>query len=286
MPIVASIIISLVVILSTYAYVEKNKKATQVEEVKEEEAIITENLDNVRGLQADDHILGNPKAPIKIFVYSDFGCPYCVDYHETLRTIMRVYGSEGTVAIIFRHLPLVQLHAEAPMYALGSECVAKEKGSAGFWAYADDMFAMNDPLAPVSAASLVVVAESAGASRQSFVACMRANELMAEVEKDYQEAVDAGAKGSPFTIIEADGVRAAYQGAQPYRSLGVVIQTLQKKLDFDAGKTPTELEDGVQFEDEFDEFDASSTSSKGGILRASSSSSQKIQASMLDSTSE
>jgi protein-disulfide isomerase len=281
-PIVIAVILSCVIIAITYVYAQKKKEATAGEDVKKE-ALITEHLDGVRGIQADDHILGNPKAPITIYVYSDFGCPYCADYHETIRLLMRTYGSEGKVAIVYRHLPLVQLHPEAPMYALASECVAKERGSFGFWAYADDLFGMHDPLEPLTAANLVVLAEKTGVSRQAFVACMRANELMAEVEKDYQEAIDAGAEGSPFTIIEAEGTRVAYQGAQSYRSLGIIIQTLQRKLEVDAHGASTDLESGVQFADDMDEFDMEpiGTSSKTNTVQTSTSTATK-NSSILD----
>lgn len=284
-PIVAAVILSLVIIVSTYLYVQHKKEVSAGEEIKEE-PLITEHLDGVRGIQADDHILGNPKAPITIYVYSDFGCPYCVDYHETIRLLMRTYGSEGKVAIVYRHLPLVQLHPEAPMYALASECVAKQKGSAGFWAFADDLFGMHDPLQPVTAANLVVLAEKVGADRQSFVACMRANELMAEVEKDYQEAIDAGAEGSPFTIIEAEGNRVAYKGAQSYRSLGIIIQTLQRKLEIDEGGVSTDLESGVQFMDEMEEIEAdetpASSTPKGSITPQTTTGSKNQNPSILD----
>jgi hypothetical protein len=138
-------------------------------------------------------------------------------------------------------------------------------------------------LEPLTAANLVVLAEKAGVSRQAFVACMRANELMAEVEKDYQEAIDAGAEGSPFTIIEAEGTRVAYQGAQSYRSLGIIIQTLQRKLEVDAHGASTDLESGVQFADDMDEFDMEpiGTSSKTNTVQTSTSTATK-NSSILD----
>jgi protein-disulfide isomerase len=52
-------------------------------------------------------ILGNPTAPIRIEIYSDFACPACRTFHEqTLPMIVRDYVMAGKVAIVNREFPL------------------------------------------------------------------------------------------------------------------------------------------------------------------------------------
>src|SRR3989344_4121901 len=53
-----------------------------------------------------DHILGNPTAPIKIVEYSDTECPFCKRHHDVLHSIIDVYGKDGDVAWVYRHLPI------------------------------------------------------------------------------------------------------------------------------------------------------------------------------------
>lgn len=267
-PILISIFLSLIIIAVTYWYVQSRKENVP----EQEENIVPEvMLEKVRGIQPDDHVLGNPNAPIVLIVFSDFSCPYCVDYHETIRTVMRTFGTEGKVAVVFRHMPYVQLHPEAPMYALASECVAQELGNPGFWKFADELFGKNDPLKPLTAAELVVLAEKVGATRQTFVACMRSNELMAEVEKDFQEAIDGGAKGTPYTIVEALGDRAEYQGAQSYRTLAVTIQTLSRSLEVSHSDTSSSEFDGtMDFSDEFENIEIGTSTGANATTSTSS----------------
>src|SRR3989338_7053875 len=45
----------------------------------------------------DDHILGNPDAPVTIVEYSDLECPFCKQFHVTMKAIMEEYGKRGQV---------------------------------------------------------------------------------------------------------------------------------------------------------------------------------------------
>jgi protein-disulfide isomerase len=52
-------------------------------------------------------ILGNPSAPIRIEIFSDFQCPSCKNLHETLLpNLMRDYVMKGKVYIVNREFPL------------------------------------------------------------------------------------------------------------------------------------------------------------------------------------
>jgi predicted DsbA family dithiol-disulfide isomerase len=82
-----------------------------------------------------DHIIGNPNAPIVIVEYSDFQCPYCKIFHQTMKRI--VAESDGSVAWVYRHWPIQSSSFEK---AVASECVASIKGNEAFWAYTDLLF--------------------------------------------------------------------------------------------------------------------------------------------------
>ncbi len=52
-------------------------------------------------------ILGSPSAPLRLEVFSDFGCPACRTFHEqTLPMIVRDYVMPGKLAIVNREFPL------------------------------------------------------------------------------------------------------------------------------------------------------------------------------------
>ncbi len=95
----------------------------------------------VTTLLPNDHIVGNPNAPIVIVEYSDSDCPFCQKFHATMHDIKNKYGDK--VAWVYRHYPLDSLHPKARMEAEASECVAKLSDETTFWKYLDAMFTIN-----------------------------------------------------------------------------------------------------------------------------------------------
>ncbi len=95
---------------------------------------------NMLPVSSTDHIRGNQNAPVKIVEFSDFECPYCQAFHETMKQVMAEYGEKGQVAWIYRHLPLTSIHRFAMSYAEESECASSIGGSNKFWEYADARF--------------------------------------------------------------------------------------------------------------------------------------------------
>lgn len=250
-----AITVGLTMIGASLWYVYSN--ADKGEELRAKE---TASLDTVRIVQADDHVLGNPNAPMVFIVYSDFACPFCKDYHSTMKRLIEFYGKEGKIAWVFRHIPLVQLHPQAPLHALASECVAKEGGNDAFWLYADSLFELITPETVVDAAQLTELAEKVGVPRAAFVSCMRSNELMAEVERDFQEAVDAGATASPFTVVMTPYQRLSLEGEQPFRVLAGAVQASLHALDTTELQPPSAAEPASTFfSDEFVEFNDEET---------------------------
>lgn len=94
----------------------------------------------INDITDEDHIRGNQDAAVKIVEYSDFGCPYCGQFHQTMKQVMNNYEN-SEVAWVYRHFPIPQLHPQAPRLARASECVADLEGGDAFWTFADEVFA-------------------------------------------------------------------------------------------------------------------------------------------------
>jgi hypothetical protein len=86
---------------------------------------------------ADDHVFGNQNATVTVIEYSDFECPYCKQFHPTLKQI--VNESNGSIRWIYRNYPLHQHSLEELMAA---ECIAKLKGNDAYWKYSDLLFGL------------------------------------------------------------------------------------------------------------------------------------------------
>jgi protein-disulfide isomerase len=73
--------------------------------------------------------LGDPRAPLRIELYSDYQCPGCKMLHdETIRPLIDDYVRTGKVYLVQHEFPLVGLHPharEAACYACAADTVGK-----------------------------------------------------------------------------------------------------------------------------------------------------------------
>lgn len=174
-----------------------------------------------------DHILGNPDADIMIVEYSDIECPFCKQFHVTMKQIIQEYGESGQVAWVYRHFPLAQLHPNAPRLAEASECVAELAGNAGFWKFLDEIFALapGNSLFPMD--QLTATAVKAGADGSAFESCLTSGKYKDKVQAQFNNAIESGGQGTPHNvIITKDGQFVPLSGAQPYATVKGVIDSL------------------------------------------------------------
>ena len=123
----------------------------------------------------DDHLRGNPDAPIKIVEFSDFECPFCSRLHPTLT---RIVEDNDDVAWVYRHFPLSS-HSNAFSAAIASECIARVGGNNAFWNFADVAFANQRQLGNRFYEEFV---QEAGLDVGAFRACLN-NKEIAENDK-------------------------------------------------------------------------------------------------------
>jgi len=72
--------------------------------------------------------IGNPSAPVKIEVFSDFQCPACKAFHDSLlQTIIKDYVATNKACIVYHEFPL-PMHPyshEAANYAMAAAHIGK-----------------------------------------------------------------------------------------------------------------------------------------------------------------
>lgn len=180
---------------------------------------------SIRPIDATDHLLGNPNAPVILVEYSDLECPYCKRFHATLQKIMDEYGKDGRIGWVFRHFPIVQLHSKAPTEALATECAATQGGNAAFWAMTNMIFAETPGNNGLDLAKLPVFAQKIGLERAPFEQCLLTKD-MARIDRDFQDAKDAGGQGTPFTVFIVGDKKIPLVGARPYVEMKALIEAV------------------------------------------------------------
>ncbi len=188
------------------------------------------NLALVPPISESDHILGPSNAPIVFIEYSDLECPFCKDFHKTMKSVYEEYGKDGNIAWVYRHFPLAQLHSKAPTEALASECVAQLSGNDGFWKFVEIVYTEGPGNDQLDLSLLPVFAERVGANRKDFERCMSEGSLMSIVETQFEQAKSAGGVGTPFTVVLVAGQQIPIEGAQPYVAMSAIARTLLNNI--------------------------------------------------------
>ncbi|MEO1068826.1 MAG: thioredoxin domain-containing protein, partial [Cyanobacteria bacterium J06638_6] len=102
------------------------------------QAIVTDVIGSMSraGVIGTSATKGNPDAPIVLFKFSDFQCPYCAVAAGHMKEF--VGDHEAGVLYVYKHFPLTRIHPEA-MPAAKAAWAAGQQGE--FWLYHDGLFA-------------------------------------------------------------------------------------------------------------------------------------------------
>jgi protein-disulfide isomerase len=191
----------------------------------------TGDLEKMKAVASDDHVRGNPDAPVKIVEYSDTECPFCKRFHSTMKEVMDTYGKDGKVAWVYRHFPLDQLHSKARKEAVALECANEQGGNDKFWSYADRLYEITPANNGLDLAELPKIAEFVGLDTVKFNTCLGSTKYDKHIEDEVQNAQATGGNGTPWSIVvAANGKKYPLSGAQPYASVKQLIDlALQEK---------------------------------------------------------
>lgn len=188
-------------------------------------------LSKAKVVDDTDFIRGNPNAPIVVIEYSDYDCPFCKRFHETMNRIMDEYGVGGKVSWVYRQYPIAQLHPNAPHISEAALCVGANGGDDAFWKFSDLVFSSREINEPTNISALAGYAETAGVSKTVFDNCMQGGSQKAVIEASLQDGAGAGINGTPHSIVRVGNQEAPINGAQPYEVVKSIIDNLIKQLE-------------------------------------------------------
>lgn len=189
----------------------------------------SENLSGViRPIDANDHILGDPKARVLIVEYSDTECPFCKNFNATMNSIMQDYGKDGNVAWVYRHYPIAELHSKSFNEAVATECAANLGGNSKFWEYINKVYETTPSNNGLDPKELTTIATQVGLSSTAFNTCLGSGEFGPRVNLDVQNAQELGIAGTPYSIIIDTKTNQYYpiEGAYPYAQVKSVIDLI------------------------------------------------------------
>lgn len=146
-----------------------------------------------------DYIKGPEDAMLTLIEYTDFFCPYCSMAYEELENLLEKYPDD--VRLVYRPLPLEQLHPTAPLAAEAAEAAGRQDK---FWEMYEAIFINQESLAVLSAddlkTNLIAIAEDLELDVDQFVEDMESQEVIDLIATSTQAMFDVGVSGTPTVL--------------------------------------------------------------------------------------
>lgn len=161
--------------------------------------------------------LGSPDAPVTVYEYSDFQCPFCKRFHDqTFQQILNNYVKTGKVRFVYKQFPICLPedprcgHPRALKTAEASLCVA-DQSTEKFWKFHDLVFNNQDLMSEQSQAdyegvTLGQMAASLGLDTTAFGQCLESGQKRAQVISESGEGGMLGISATQHWEASGDGV--------------------------------------------------------------------------------
>jgi len=141
---------------------------------------------------------GATNQKLVLMEFSDFQCPYCAMAHDTVQQFM---ASQDRTTLVYKHFPLVNIHAQAEPAALASWAAQQQNK---FWEYHDGLFKaqknLGEPLFTTLATGLKLDLKKFNSDRQSDAAKQA-------IKKDVELGMAIGVPGTPFFLLNGSPIK-------------------------------------------------------------------------------
>lgn len=183
-------------------------------------------------------VLGNADAPITIYEFSDFSCPYCAaadgenqqaiaylqamdkTWQAPIPNLIKNYVETGKVKLVFKYYPG---HGAGKAAHIISLALADQNPTL-FWKFHDLAFANQADTGDI--VKMKALAESLGANMTQLESDITSGKYDSQLSEDIAMAKSNGIKGTPSFIINGNLVA----GAQSYSSFKQIIDAQLKRI--------------------------------------------------------
>jgi formate-nitrite transporter family protein len=169
-------------------------------------------------IASGDHVRGPADAPVTVFEYGDYECPFCRGAARDVRRMLDLYP--GSIRFVFRNFPIPQLHPHAEQAAEAAEAAAAQ---GKFW----DMYELLlQPSSHLDLDSLLGYARDLSLDIDRFGKEVTGGAHAAKIEHDVREGVQNGVNATPKFYVDgqridgkfpleglADAIRASIRSA-------------------------------------------------------------------------
>lgn len=210
-----SIFLFFVLVISIYflkdaLYVAKDEAASEfVEEYQDQK--ISESIDPFVASQGStstldmekpldngvDPAMGQERAKVKIFYFSDLSCSFCSKQEEIIKKVYDKFNQD--VRIIWKDYPeMKSLNTFSYQAARAVRC-ANEQGK--FWDYKRMLYQKEDYFAALKDQLFLGLAEELKLNVSNFESCLKSDRADKMIEENVKEAENLGVLGIPYIYV-------------------------------------------------------------------------------------
>ncbi len=160
--------------------------------------------------EADDPVRGASEPLVTIVEFSDFQCPFCGQFAQTLEELIKAYPDD--VRLVFKQFPL-PMHPDAE---IGARAAIAAKAQDRFWAMHDTLFAQRHAM---DEDDVVEHAAALGLDTAAFSALLADPATAARVKADIAFGQARGVRGTPAFFVNGRG----FSGALPPDKLQAIL---------------------------------------------------------------
>ncbi|MCG0050199.1 MULTISPECIES: DsbA family protein [Priestia] len=142
--------------------------------------------------------VGKPKAPISIFIYSDYGCEACKELNQQLEDIQfkEKYLDKGIVKVIYKDIPPSE-HKNADLASMAA-LAANKQGE--FWGMHTLLFENSSWVEDKN--QLLSYAQKMNLNMKQFKSDLESSNLRESLDQNIAESKKLGVIGTPVMIID------------------------------------------------------------------------------------
>ena len=166
---------------------------------------------------------GEPGAPVRIEVFSDYQCPACRQFYlDTMRLVLNNYASAGKVCVVYREFPL-RMHPHAREAALYAHA-ALQLGTRHWRMVSDALYESQPQWSANGQLEAVVAGVLSDEDMERLRKWMEDPAVEAAISSDIALATQRSVNVTPTFFITAQGKTEKVAGVVQY-------PTLQRYLD-------------------------------------------------------
>jgi protein-disulfide isomerase len=165
----------------------------------------------------DNPSRGPAGAKVVVQMFSDFQCPFCKRVAPTIEALEKTFP--GKIRVVWRNRPL-PMHKDAALAGEAAMEAFAQKGSIGFFAMYELLFAAQDQPGGLERPALERYAAQLGLDQVKFAGALDGHTHRPQIDADSKIADDMGINGTPSFVVNGYFM----SGAQPLASFKKVVR--------------------------------------------------------------